>query len=390
MDQQEKRVSEFVSSCRLGIDLGEKNVGLALVRGKEILDAKVFLDKHKSTLEERRKNRRGRRTRHARKMRLARLRSWILRQKLLDGTRLPDPYKILRNPEFQTKPGVYRNSTQNPQNAPSWVEKAKCGETDVNGFVMAVAQIFQKRGYKYKDTELSEMKDPELLEFLKSCSGLKKCPDLMGRLQNEIGRRMESKNHRKLLDAFQSALEQEIAPKKAAPRQFKEEELIQIVDAFGKKHGFPEDTIDTWKTQLVNLLNKFVKIAKFDNRIISGCSWCGKSTPRISKPEVRRLAYRAAIRNVRIMKNEFSRYPTEKLESAEIIKLLEGWWDLKQQVDSGKAKYDTSRKSAITRRAPTKLNIEKFLETIGAFEYDYEDGKKVKKFKMATQLFNGV
>src|SRR5438045_4083171 len=90
-----KYVEEFLSTLRLGVDFGEAAGGIALVRCNEILHAETFVDFHNTTLETRRTLRRGRRTRHSKKMRLARLRSWLLRQKLTDGSRLPDPYQIM-------------------------------------------------------------------------------------------------------------------------------------------------------------------------------------------------------------------------------------------------------------------------------------------------------
>ncbi|MGH7205107.1 MAG: RRXRR domain-containing protein, partial [Nitrospiraceae bacterium] len=83
----EEKFSRFLPQLRLGIDIGEWAGGIAVVRGNEILHAETYTDYHGTTLEKRRQLRRGRRTRHAKKMRLARLRSWVLRQEL------PDPYQ---------------------------------------------------------------------------------------------------------------------------------------------------------------------------------------------------------------------------------------------------------------------------------------------------------
>ncbi len=94
----QERLCEFLPLVRVGVDFGEGAGGIAVVKGNAILHAETYVDFHETTLEQRRQLRRGRRARHAKKMRLARLRSWILRQALPDGTRLPDPYRVMRDP----------------------------------------------------------------------------------------------------------------------------------------------------------------------------------------------------------------------------------------------------------------------------------------------------
>jgi len=81
-------------------------------------------------------------------MRIARLRSWLLRQTLPDGSRLPDPYWVLsaENKHLWVQPGIYRVKGSNPRSAPSWIDLAKRGEADAAGFVRAVTLIFKKRG----------------------------------------------------------------------------------------------------------------------------------------------------------------------------------------------------------------------------------------------------
>src|SRR5207248_11310856 len=103
----QSHLNDFLGTFRLGVDFGEAAGGIALVHHNEILHAETFIDFHETTLQQRRTLRRGRRSRHAKKMRLARLRSWILRQSI-NGERLPDPYEIMRRHRFQTKPEIYK------------------------------------------------------------------------------------------------------------------------------------------------------------------------------------------------------------------------------------------------------------------------------------------
>ena len=154
----ERKIKEFLPTYRLGVDLGEAAGGLALIHNNNILHAETFTDFHEATLETKRALRRGRRTRHAKKMRLARLRSWILRQcipahvtgaEIKDSySRLPDPYRLMKDKKYQTLPGFYEVKGQNPEKSPTWIDKAKAGEVDAEGFVIALTHILQKRGYK--------------------------------------------------------------------------------------------------------------------------------------------------------------------------------------------------------------------------------------------------
>ena len=123
----QQRIDKFLPTLRLGVDFGQTTGGISMVRGREILHAEAFVDFHNSTLETRRTLRRGRRTRRSKKMRLARLRSWILRQRLPDGSRLPDPYRVMWNVEegFQTKPGLYKTKGLSPSEYDTWIEAAK-------------------------------------------------------------------------------------------------------------------------------------------------------------------------------------------------------------------------------------------------------------------------
>lgn len=161
-----ERISKFLPVVRVGVDFGEGAGGIAVVKGNAILHAETYVDFHETTLEQRRQLRRGRRTRNAKKMRLARLRSWVLRQKLPDGRRLPDPYKVMRDPRFHAQPGVFESKGANPGAVLSWIDLAKQSKADADGFVKALTLIFQKRGYKWDSIELEEMTDAKLKDFL--------------------------------------------------------------------------------------------------------------------------------------------------------------------------------------------------------------------------------
>lgn len=293
-------ISEFLKTLRVGIDIGERTGGIAVVRGNEILYAETYADYHLTTLEDRRKLRRGRRTRHAKKMRLARLRSWILRQEIsgtIPGARqnkksgftLPDPYKVKHIPalNFIDARKVI-------------IEKCKKGEASAEEFVKALTLIFQKRGFQWNKSDLSEMNDKALEEELKK---VRLTESLKMELENEIQRREENpepgfggkiKNFEQLLS---DALTRERKPRIQEHRSVVESELKEVVEGFTKNHC-PENT-ELWVKQLIQLLNKVVRLVRFDNRVISGCSWCGKNTPR--KIKVREDAYFAAVHNLRVV-----------------------------------------------------------------------------------------
>jgi hypothetical protein len=109
-------LDDFLPQVRVGIDFGEYAGGIAVVKETAILHAETYVDFHDTDLETRRRLRRGRRTRHAKKMRLARLRSWVLRQRLPDGSRLPDPYEILseKTKQYWVQPGIYQIKGKDP------------------------------------------------------------------------------------------------------------------------------------------------------------------------------------------------------------------------------------------------------------------------------------
>lgn len=397
------KIDEFLPTVRAGIDFGEYAGGIAVVKDSEILHAETYIDFHKATLEDRRTLRRGRRTRRAKRMRLARLRSWVLRQEIpatIPGAehkngkaRLPDPYTVLNDRRFWVQPAMYQQKGKEPRETPSWIDLAKKGHVDAEGFVRALTLIFKKRGYKYDNKEVEELSDDRLLEFLDSCCRLQDAEEMAIVLEEEVSRR----NKPKLQEAYKKALTREPEPRKALPRQIKEHELREIISAFGKRYNLDNQIVARWIRELIGekdssgkshygLLNKFVRQARFDNRLRSGCSWCGKKTPRLSKAKVRETAFRAAVENLRVYENTFSRR-TRRLTEQEKLPFL-NWWQKRQQAKEGKYDFPKGAKVPVTDRAPSEDNITKYLESIRAERRWMQNAKGKEKlgFPMLPQL----
>jgi 5-methylcytosine-specific restriction endonuclease McrA len=383
-EQLKPKVNEFLSTLRVGVDFGETAGGIALVQGNRILHAETFVDFHDSTLETRRTLRRGRRTRRSKKMRLARLRSWVLRQKLPDGSHLPDPYPIMWDERFQTKPLLYKEKGRDPRQVDGWLEAAKKGEVDAAGFVCALTILFQKRGYKYDEAELEEFKDTRLLEFLNSCSRLEAAPDLAEKMRSEVERRGKPK----LQQAFEAALTRPPEPRKAVPRQVKEEDLRVIVFAFGRRILLSEEEIARWQHELCGLLNRTLREPRFDNRMRSGCSWCGKNTPRLKKPEVREKAYLAAVGNLRVLANEHSK-ATRPLNQEERERFVQ-WWKRKQASQAGQHEFSKGAKVSPFDRTPSKDNLEKAFALINVSKVWLREksGKPYLGYPMINQVYD--
>jgi hypothetical protein len=314
----QSKINEFLPTIRIGVDFGEHAGGIAVVRENEILHGETFIDFHKADLEERRGARRGRRTRQAKRMRLARLRSWVLRQEIprvIPGGverggkyLLPDPYIILNNKKFWVRPDTFQQEKKDPKQTVSWLDLAKNGDVDACGFVRALTLLFKKRGYKWDDRAVSEMNDMQLKGFLDHARIPSEATALRDEIMREIQRRTENpgdpvRGRKKvgpleltaLLEQACSRLSQ---PRVAEHRSVKEAELKAVVDGFGCSK-LPPETLGRWKKELAALLNKVIRPARFDNRVRSGCAWCGKKTPR--KAKVREIAYRAAIHNLRAL-----------------------------------------------------------------------------------------
>jgi len=388
-----ERLGEFLPLVRVGVDFGEGAGGLAVVKGRTILHAETYVDFHQTTLEQRRQLRRGRRTRHAKKMRLARLRSWILRQRLPDGSRLPDPYPLMRDPRFHVQPGVYAAPGARPTESPSWIALAQQGKTDAAGFVKALTLIFQKRGYKWDAIELEQMTDAKLKDFLATArvpEGLyEKIRGLIEKRKDEPDspvRGKEKVSPQELLGLLEEARKRPRGPRQAEHRDVKAEDLRKVIDGFGRFAGLPAETIERWQRELCGgtnsngkrkpgLLNKVLRPARFENRLKSGCSWCGKPTPRKSK--VRQIAYAAAVMNLRVREGR-ARRPLNEAER----KIFWDWWEAREAAaaapTSGRessSKSENAGKGA-ARDAPKQAAIGEHLRRLGAQE------------KMARQLYD--
>ncbi|RMH36335.1 MAG: hypothetical protein D6690_06140 [Nitrospirae bacterium] len=344
-------VQTFLPTLRLGLDLGERAVGIAVVRGNEVLHAETVIDFHEATLKERRRLRRGRRTRRAKKSRIARLRSWILRQ-IVNGKRLPDPYILMRQKRFQCQPGEYRQKVQLAKSAlPSWVEAVKQGrETSDEAFVIALTHLFQKRGYRWGGSDVQAMDDNTLADELRK---IRLTPAVAEQVRREVERRKNDPNAPKgftgkingIEQLIEQALNRRRQPRVAEHRSIVEDEVRAVVTSFGRHHGIAEDTMTRWRAELVCLLNKPVRAARFENRALTGCTWCGAHTPKKSRPEVQELAYWAAVANVRVAAGRQPR-PLTQSERAQFVE----WWN------------------ADAQRRPTQPAIKRYLTSIGAQE----------------------
>ena len=327
----EQDINEFLPTLRLGLDIGEWAGGIAIVRNASVLHGETYTDYHNTTLEDRRGVRRGRRTRRAKKMRLARLRSWTTRQPdpsksaeisawraahgegrgIPKHLRLPDPYRLMAVHRFQCQPGEYdagkkqlRAKAGKAKDAlGTWVEEVKLGHVvDSEAFVVALTHLFQKRGFAWTGSDLAEMTDKELAEEIRKVRLTQAVAD---RVRAEIERRKhnpEPEREGKIADIekeIELALKRPKQPRVAEHREIVASELREVVSAFVRAHGGEEATViaRTWSSALVKILNKTIRPARFENRVNSGCSWCGKNTPR--KYKVREYAFKAALRNVR-------------------------------------------------------------------------------------------
>ena len=358
--------------------------GIAVVRDNTILHAETYVDFHETTLEKRRQLRRGRRTRHAKKMRLARLRSWILRQKLPDGTRLPDPCIVMRAPSFHAQPGIYEKSGTDPLQAPSWIDLVKQGRGDAEAFVKALTLIFQKRGYKWDSIALEEMTDAKLKDFLTTA----RIPndDLFADVRAQIRRREDDPGDpvrgktklspAELLDLLENARKRQQQPRQAEHRSVKAAEVIEIIAGFGKSAEVPSAVVERWQQELCGftnkngkekfgLLNKALRPARFENRLRTGCAWCGKPTPR--KRKVRHVAYCAAVCNLRVREGRRFRALNEGEKE-----VFWSWWALREaalakEIDQpARAAEEEAKKTPKGADAPKHETIKKHLQRLGA------------------------
>ena len=288
------QISEFNSYYKLGIDLGDKT-GIAIVKDNKIILAKTLIDLHPKKLDERREARRNRRTRLSRKKRLARLRSWVMRQKVGDQ-RLPDPYKIMHDSKYWS---IYNKS--NSTNKKDWIDLLTHNNSlSAEDFVRGLTIIFRKRGYlafKY----LSKLSDKELKNYLKQL----KPPisnDEYEAVLSEIAERFKNGEiDEKEYSSFKFKLAQinkESKDFQVKQREEVKKELEDLVDLFNKSVDNKIDK-ERWKRELKHLLDKKVRKIRFDNRFILKCKikGCNKNTPK--KENVRDLELKMALNNTR-------------------------------------------------------------------------------------------
>jgi len=313
-----ERIREFNSAFKLGVDLGTKEGGIALVKDNQVLFAKTFLDFHKENLKDRRTHRRNRRSRLAKKRRVAILRSWLLRQKV-NGKQLPDPYKIKDTPLFKRT------------NAKNWIDAVVSKQdTSPEAFVRALTTVFRKRGQSYEETakQIEDMDYRELKDYINSLGSITE--EEFNALSEEIKYRSESsetsseKNrYAGLVDILKTKLSNKENIKN---RREREKELEQIVKAFCEANNVHES--DKWISQLKSLLNKPIRKVRFTNRIVIRCNICDRPTPKKSRPDIRELLYMDVIRNFlragRIEPNEeaINYYKTLYKKAAEIRKSI--------------------------------------------------------------------
>lgn len=327
-----EKIGPFLDAVRVGVDFGEYAGGIAILQGNKIRHAEVFLDFHAATLEQRRDFRRNRRTRHAKQMRLARLRSWIIRQKRPDGSRwFQDPYKLMRIKKFQCQPGEHGvgkgNLTAVKGDLPTWIEAVRRGErTDPDSFVIALTHLFQKRGFGYSDADLEALNDAQLRDFLASACLRNSPQTFLKKLDDQVKRRESAGEDtdqawrgktkvqaNELRELFDQAKKELPKRRKTVHRREKVNILQDMIRKFGEANSLPTEAIQKWQNELAGpesqedfdprkkpkgLLNKVLREPRFKNRFSGGCAWCGKTCAR--KTKSRKEAYLAAVNNLRV------------------------------------------------------------------------------------------
>jgi len=258
-DLQDK-IRTFLPQLRLGLDIGQSAGGIAIVEGNKILHAETYTDYHNTTLEDRRRLRRGRRTRQAKRIRLARLRSWILRQKA-GGRRLPDPYDLMHRKRFQCQPGEYgigqrmlkRATGREKAQLGSWVDAVGSGRaSDQESFVIALTQLFQKRGFRWDGSDLRDLTDDELREELER---VHLTDNLAQMIRAEVDRRKKEPEAGyeggipDFDELLRGALTRPRLPRTPQHRSFIEDDLRRIVKAFCEPRC--PDLEGAWADQLI-------------------------------------------------------------------------------------------------------------------------------------------
>lgn len=290
----DRRVEEFNSSLKLGIDVGLETGGIALVQDGKILFAKTLVDFHENSLEKRRELRRARRTRRTKEMRLARLRSWVLRQKV-NGKQLPDPYKILKDPKLWVKFSEYKAHTKKPLHRIDAVISGQ--DTTPEGFVRALTLIFQKRGYRSQNEKFLPS-----IDFKSKIKNLEYpiTEDYKNELLDEVSKRFnDGEFDERAYSNFNKKINEIYDKSKnanATDRKLIEDKLKKVINTFCSANGIAGRG-ELWYKQLLHILNKRLRKVRFDNRILINCSICGIHTPL--KKNVRTEEFELALKNLK-------------------------------------------------------------------------------------------
>lgn len=287
----QSKINEFNSSFKLGIDLGTKSGGIALVKDNDVVFARTFVDYHATDVIERRLHRRNRRSRRTKEKRIALLRSWVLRHKV-NGKQLPDPYKLL---DFQFyKKGDMPSKIKGDVNWTNLVTNGK--DVSAEAFVKALVMIFSRRGQDYNRLEIENLDDKEFLRLLreKTTICLEEFEELSGELESRYKTGVYSDLQYGNMMHHLSKIQNQ---SKEKGRKEKEEELGKIVDVFCISNGINENEKITCSNELIKLLSKRVRKARFKNRIVIRCNVCNRPTPSKRNPVVRELNYKVAVRN---------------------------------------------------------------------------------------------
>ncbi len=371
------KINEFNSAFKMGIDLG-KSVGFAIVKDNKVIFAHTLVDMSISNLKNRREHRRNRRSRRAREKRLAKLRSWVLRQKV-DGKQLPDPYKI-RNKIFENKHNLISTVINGTNTTPE-------------AFVRSLSLIFSKRGQEIENIslEISEYTNKHLL---------KEVQDLLKRsvvgeeeievFKDELTKRYEESDEEKkkqyanIISEFEDIDKSKF--KKFINRKEHKKQIEDVVSTFYRVNKINNINKGRWIKELKGLLDKPVRKVRFKNKIVIGCNICGSITPKKNKNEVRRFEYDLAVLNFltagRIKeeeKEEAKSYFTKIFNSTEKIrdeiKSIENLKENKEQcpVSDGELKEEqkselekqkkerTRQKTSITKKFKTYYSKNKLL-----------------------------
>lgn len=156
-----------------------------------------------------------------------------------------------------------------------------------------------------------------------------------------------------LRKVFEQAVAREPAKRKAVHRREKVQQLCEVIEGFinhGTRMADDEKKalIQEWQRELAGkldqdvdprknpsgLLNKVIRAPRFENRVKSGCAWCGRTCARRAKN--RRTAFLAAVNNLRVC--EIPPY-SRQLAPAQKAQLLGLWRSGEQNAAEARQKF---------------------------------------------------